>query len=171
MWTLAIETGGYGPAGRAHRDLDPEDAGPSGPIVGGAECAKRPSKNGGEAERRTEEGGAAWGRVDRGLRKPCGAWCVANVRPNAIRPASFGVSEPYGARPGNEALSVQLPANLATGSDGLQFFENKWRARRDSNPRPTGSKPAALSWLSYGRNASPIIPAAAEEHPLPGTVG
>jgi len=26
-----------------------------------------------------------------------------------------------------------------------------WRARRDSNPRPTGSKPAALSKLSYGR--------------------
>jgi hypothetical protein len=33
------------------------------------------------------------------------------------------------------------------------FLLRKWRARRDSNSRPSGSKPDALIQLSYGRAA------------------
>lgn len=39
---------------------------------------------------------------------------------------------------------VELPKLISKNKD---FLENKhlWRARRDSNPRPTGSEPATLS--------------------------
>jgi len=45
-----------------------------------------------------------------------------------------------------ETLETNLETNdLDRGADDAQVTDNAWRARRDLNPRPSGSKPAALS--------------------------
>jgi len=63
---------------------------------------------------------------------------------------TYGHLVPGGNKQAVDQLDDEVETNLETndhdrGADDAQVTENAWRARRDLNPRPSGSKPAALS--------------------------
>ncbi len=58
---------------------------------------------------------------------------------------------------GQKAGKVHESGHARNFPIGKVFLQNvKW-ARRDSNPRPSGYEPDALTWLSYGPSAGIFI--------------
>jgi hypothetical protein len=54
-------------------------------------------------------------------------------------------AEGPGAAPAHSGTFAASNGHYVLNSRRLSFWRKKWRARRDSNPRPPGSKPGTLS--------------------------
>src|SRR5262249_61415566 len=86
-----------------------------------------------------------------GLRKPAPTRFdklfsgVASPRPALITPGGTAGRENIGPNEGFEDYGRLLERAIARIEAASRPAVNGWRARRESNPRPTGSKPVALS--------------------------
>ncbi len=79
------------------------------------------------------------------LRTPCGcAWMAIGERKEIVQQLR-GFARPFA----RDALALSARAKVRRSS--CKGHRGNWRARRDSNSRPSGSKPDALIQLSYGR--------------------